>query len=264
MPFVCSLCSSSKGNATYIGSQQTGILIDAGLSLRQFSRSLAFSEIEPNAVKAIFITHEHSDHIKGLTSIAKFLQVPIYASRETLEYLVQKDVIPPGSTICEINRKQACIGGVQVKAFSTPHDSAHSLGYRLTFEEGGKTACICTDLGHVTDEVFANLKGSDFVLLESNYDPAMLQAGPYPWFLKERIASEQGHLSNKDCGRTLLSLFHEGTTKFLLGHLSEQNNRPELAYASALEQLAKTGAVPGEDYILSVARRQGIGERIEV
>lgn len=264
MPFVYSLCSSSKGNATYIGTQETGILIDAGLSLRQFSRSLAFAEIAPDAVKAIFITHEHSDHIKGLTSIAKVLQVPIYASRETLEYLVQKDVIPPGSTICEINRKCAHFGGIQIKAFTTPHDSAHSLGYRLTFEENGKTASICTDLGHVTDEVFSNLRGSDFVLLESNYDPAMLQSGPYPRFLKERIASEQGHLSNADCGRTLLALFHEGTSKFLLGHLSEQNNRPELAYAAALEQLAKTSALPGEDYILSVARRQTIGERIDV
>lgn len=264
MPFVYSLASSSSGNATYAGTKEAGILIDAGLSLRQLSRVLAFAEIELSAIQAIFVTHEHSDHIKGLCTIVDKLSVPVYASREVLGELVRKDAVPPKATICEINRKLAYAGGVQVGAFSTPHDSAHSLGYKLTFEAGGKTACICTDLGCVTEEVYQNLSGSDFILLESNYDAAMLAGGAYPWFLKERISSNTGHLSNRDCADTLTALFNDGTTKFLLGHLSTQNNRPEVAYAAALSQLVKTGAVLGEDYELSVARKQSIGEIAEV
>lgn len=263
MPFVYSLCSSSKGNSTYIGDQRQGILIDAGLSLRQFTRQLAFHSIDPTAVQAIFITHEHSDHIRGLASIANLLKVPVYGSRETLEWLLNREHIPAGATVMEINRKAAEFAGLSVTAFTTPHDSVHSLGYRITFSNG-KTACMCTDLGCVTDEVYQNLCGSDFVLLESNYDEVMLETGSYPWFLKRRIFSENGHLSNRDCAQTLLDLFGNGTTRFLLGHLSEQNNRPEIALQASLSALSKTGAIIGEDYILSVARRQSIGEIIEV
>lgn len=263
MPFAYSLCSSSKGNATYIGCRESGILIDAGLSLRQFKRQLAFHSIEPAAVRAIFVTHEHSDHIQGLFAIADALRVPIYSSRGTIAALLKKQCIPPKSTVVEICKRDAAVGDLCVHAFSTPHDSAHSLGYKITFSTG-KTACVCTDLGYVTEEVGQNLECSDFVLLESNYDEAMLESGPYPKFLKQRIFSSQGHLSNPDCADTLVHLFNSGTTKFLLGHLSEQNNRPEIAYATALAQLVKTGAVLGEDYILMVARRQGIGEIIEL
>lgn len=263
MPFVYSLCSSSKGNATYIGEKEHGILVDCGLSLRQFTRQLSFHCIEPSAVQAIFITHEHSDHIRGLTSIASLLKVPIYGSRETLEWLIRREYIPAGTTVHEINRKTAEIGDFCVNAFTTPHDSAHSLGYRIRFGNG-HSACMCTDLGCVTQEVFDNLRGSNFVLLESNYDETMLETGSYPWFLKRRIFSENGHLSNSDCAQALLDLFGEGTTRFLLGHLSEQNNRPELAMQASLQALTKTGAVLGEDYQLSVAKRQSLGEIIDV
>lgn len=265
--FVYSLCSSSKGNATYVGNRSSGILIDAGLSLRQLKRHLSLQEIDPCAIQAIFITHEHSDHIQGLCAIADLLKVPVYGSRETLAELVKKGCLPPGSTAMEISRKTAEIAGMAVHAFHTPHDSARSLGYHIEFCSGsssGKTACICTDLGCVTDEVNENLEGCDFVLLESNYDEAMLETGSYPPFLKRRIFSDRGHLANCDCADTLIRLFNSGTTKFLLGHLSEQNNRPEIAYATSLAAVSKTGAVLGEDYILSVARRQNIGEIIEL
>ena len=263
MPFVYPLCSSSKGNATYIGDRGNGILIDAGLSLRQFHRQLSLGGVEWSAIRAIFITHEHSDHIKGLTAIAQALRVPIYGSRETLETLIEKDLIPAHSTVYEIRQKTAEIAGLSVTAFHTPHDSVHSLGYRIQFD-CGKTACLCTDLGHITDEVFSHLCGSDFILLESNYDRNLLAVGPYPYFLKQRIISDTGHLSNSECADTILRLFNAGTAKFTLGHLSEQNNRPELAFAESLERLSKTGAVLNEDYILTIAKRMSLGETVEL
>jgi len=263
MEFVYPLCSSSKGNATYLGSRERGILIDAGLSLREFGRQLAMNDIPASAVQAIFVTHEHSDHIGGLSAIAGALKIPIYSSRETLTALLKKDCLPPRSTAFEIRLRDVDVAGLSVHAFATPHDSARSCGYRVTFPTG-KTACICTDLGCVTDEVEENLEGSGCVLLESNYDEEMLESGPYPLFLKERILSPRGHLSNHECAQTLVRLFNSGTTKFFLGHLSEQNNRPEIAYASALSQLVKTGAVLSEDYILKVAPRRSTGELMEV
>lgn len=263
MPLIYPLCSSSKGNATFVGNANNGILIDAGLSLRQLVRQLSLREIELSAIRAIFITHEHSDHIKGLFMIAKELQVPIYTARETAEYLISHDQIPPRSIVHEICRKTALINGIQVSAFTTPHDCAHSLGFKVTLENG-KTACICTDLGHMTEEVFGNLSGSDFVLLESNYDQEMLENGPYPRFLKQRIFSNNGHLSNDDCADTLMKLFNLGTCKFVLGHLSEHNNSPEIAFKTSLAQLIKTGATLNEDYILTAAKRQSLGEIVEL
>lgn len=263
MPFVFPLCSSSKGNCTFVGDRDSGVLVDAGLSLRQFSQQMAMADIPTSAVRAVFVTHEHSDHIKGLHAILDLLKVPVYGSRETLEYLIEKKQLPAGGTACEIRRKTADCGRIGVSCFDTPHDSLHSLGYRIQLSSG-QVACVCTDLGHMTDEVYANLRGSDFVLLESNYDAEMLDSGPYPFFLKDRIRSGRGHLCNTDCAETLLSLFREGTAKFALGHLSEENNRPEIAFAAALSALSQTGALPNEDYILTVAKPRSLGECIQL
>ncbi len=261
MPFCYPLCSSSKGNATYFGTREAGVLIDIGLSARQLFSKLSLASIERNAIRAIFITHEHSDHIKGLPVAAKQLNVPIYGSRKTLEALIEKDMIPAGATVCEIKHKSAEFAGLSVSAFETPHDAAHSLGYRVTLPDG-RYVCTCTDLGHMTEEIYDRLKGSELVLLESNYDPQMLEDGPYPSYLKRRIASSHGHLSNEDCANTVASLFADGTTRFLLGHLSEQNNRPELAYFKTISALSKAGAVINEDVSLMVAPPQNCGKVI--
>lgn len=263
MAFAYSLCSSSKGNSTYIGSKTSGILIDAGLSLRGFRQKMNFIGIEPSAIKGIFITHEHTDHIKGLKAIGALVGAPIYGSRETIESLIEKNLVPVDAEIYEINKKTVELQDICIHAFSTPHDSVHSLGYTMQFCDG-KTAAVCTDLGCVTDEVYASITGKDFVLLESNYDEHMLMFGGYPYMLKKRISSSLGHLSNENCADTLVELLNSGTTKFMLGHLSEQNNQPQLAMRSALDALLKTGAQLGRDYILTVAKAQSAGDIVEI
>lgn len=263
MAFAYSLCSSSKGNSTYIGDKNSGVLVDAGLSLRSFKQKMDFVGIDYSAVKGIFITHEHTDHIKGLKTIGKLLDVPIFASKKTLQHLIKNDKIPQCGTAVEIKNKTVDMGDFGVTCFNTPHDSVHSLGYKFYFNNG-KTAVVCTDLGCVTQEVSENIMGSNFVLLESNYDDNMLMNGQYPQFLKRRICSQTGHLSNEMCSDTLIQLFKSGTTKFMLGHLSENNNRPELAFKSALDAMIKTGGELNKDYILNVAKVQSIGETIEI
>ncbi len=263
MAFAYSLCSSSKGNSTYIGDEKNGILVDAGLSLRSFKQKMDFRGIDYSAVKGIFITHEHTDHIKGLKTIGKLLNVPIYSSRKTIEHMIKNDMLPQGGKAIELNKKVADMGDMGVTSFTTPHDSVHSLGFRMQFNDG-KVAVVCTDLGCITDEVSQSIMGSNFILLESNYDDQMLKMGAYPPFLKHRISSTVGHLSNVDCAKTLVDLLHSGTTKFMLGHLSEQNNLPQLAMKSALDELIKTGSELNRDYILSVASAQCTGDVVEI
>ncbi|WMJ24015.1 MBL fold metallo-hydrolase [Paludicola sp. MB14-C6] len=263
MSYVYSLCSSSKGNCTYIGNKNSGVLVDVGIGIRDFTRFLEIQSIALSSVKAIFITHEHTDHIKGLTTVLKKINVPIYASRGTLEQLVYKNAVNGTADLNEINKRSVCIDDIEIAAFQTPHDAAHSLGYRIETNQG-KKICVCTDLGHMTDEIYVNLKASDFILLESNYDEDMLHNGDYPYFLKNRISGNDGHLSNENCSKTLVSLLQDGTSKFLLGHLSENNNRPHLAYDTAINELQSIGAQVNKDFQLSVAAVKCNGDIFEV
>lgn len=263
MTEVYSICSSSKGNATFIGSKESGILVDAGVGIRIFTKYLAEHDISENALKAIFITHEHSDHTKGLINILKKWRIPVYGSIETLEELIAKQLVPANADLNEIKSRSVCIDDIEASAFCTPHDSANSLGFKLKLPKN-KTMCVCTDLGCMPDSVYQNLKGCSFVLLESNYDEAMLTYGDYPYMLKHRILGENGHLSNKLCGETLKRLLADGTENFLLGHLSENNNRPKLAYDEAIHSLSEIGACINHDYILSVAPVRSTGQIIAV
>lgn len=263
MSYVYSLCSSSKGNCTYIGDKNSGIVIDVGIGIRDFTRFLEMQSIAVSAVKAIFITHEHTDHIKGLPTILKKIDVPIYASRETLEQLIIKKMVNGTADLNEINKRCVCIDDLEISAFETPHDAVHSIGYRVHTKHG-KKICICTDLGHMNDAIYSNLQQSDFILLESNYDEIMLHNGDYPYFLKERIAGTHGHLSNEHCTQTLTRLLQDGTHRFLLGHLSENNNRPQIAYETAVSGLKAIGADIDKDYELSVAAVKCNGDIFEV
>ncbi|MEG2813242.1 MAG: MBL fold metallo-hydrolase [Oscillospiraceae bacterium] len=263
MAFLYTLCSSSKGNCSYVGDKKSGILIDAGVGIRAFTKDLQLNGINDNAVKAIFVTHEHCDHTKGLLSISRKFSIPIYGSKKTLDALIKKNVVPDNATLFEINKKCVEIENLQVSAFKTPHDSVHSLGYKIK-TENDKSLCFCTDLGCITDEVYQNLKSSDVVLLESNYDDMMLKYSDYPTVLKQRIKGVYGHLSNEMCSKTLTRLLNDGTKNFVLGHLSQNNNKPELAMKSALDELSKSNAVLSKDYILTIAPAFTVGNSIEI
>lgn len=262
MLFLYSFCSSSKGNCTYIGSKTSGILIDAGISIRNFAAHMALLGIATDAIKGIFVTHEHSDHIKGLRRIQSALKVPVYASGRTLSALVEKQAVNPEYGLSPVSEPLK-LEGMTITPFSTSHDSAQSQCYWVSFPEGKKIT-VCTDLGVVTDTVHEALLGSDLVLLESNYEKSLLQMGIYPPFLKRRIAGEAGHLSNDDSAAEICKLYDAGVRNFVLGHLSEENNMPALAMGKVVSELEKKGGHIGEDYSLWVAPKTNNGKIVEV
>lgn len=255
MARFCSLYSSSSGNSTFIGSSKTGVLIDAGVSAKRLKEALLNRDIDPSSIGGIFITHEHSDHIKGMRILASTYRIPLYASEGTLSFLEQNGHINGKFPFEVMPREGVEIGDLFIKSFSTPHDAAESCGYRITLPDG-QMAAVATDIGHVTDEIWKNIKGCSLVMLESNHDVGMLQAGPYPYSLKRRILSPVGHLSNKDCAKTAVELIKTGTTRLYLGHLSEENNFPELAFQESYAAISETGAKISTDYILEVNKKE--------
>ena len=258
------LASSSKGNSAYIGDETSGILIDVGIGPRTFRNALALGGIEDlSAIRAVFITHEHSDHIKGLYQLTQRLDVPVYGSRETLVNLIESDAVTPTTKLYEINRKSVEIAGMQIRAFHTSHDTPYSQGYRIELPCGDSLG-FCTDLGVITDEVHNALLGCKTVLLESNYDRHMLINGIYPLYLKRRIDSECGHLCNDDCAVELVKLASLGTERFAIGHLSEENNRPELAAEASLAALAAAGFEVEKDFTLFTSPRTTTGRYVSL
>lgn len=260
---IVSLCSSSKANCTYIENDGEGILVDVGCSYKFLRDGLSMIDRTIDDIKAIFITHEHSDHIAGLLQVTKNTDIPIYASEGTLHRIVSEKKVFNDVNLHTIDDISSAPLNVTPCAFHTPHDSAESVGY--TFTSGETKISVCTDIGHITNEVRDNLLKSRFVLLESNYDLNLLTRNiKYSPQLKARIRSERGHLSNSDCGAFIRELLKSGTTSFLLGHLSQENNTPEIAYNSALNSLTYAGAKLNRDYILDVAAVQGRGKMVIV
>lgn len=251
MARIYPLFSSSSGNSCFIGDKSGGILIDAGTSCRRITAALRLSGIEPEAMRAVFITHDHSDHIGALRVLTKNRQVPVYASKGTVTYLVNSGNVSDGCRTDVVDENGVEAAGFFVRAFHTPHDAIESVFYKVATPDG-KTCCVCTDLGYVPEEISRELAGSDLVLIESNYDESMLRNGPYPFYLKQRIASQLGHLSNSDSAREVKKLIRGGTRQIILGHLSQHNNTPAVAEAALMRELGAEFR-RNRDYMLTVA-----------
>lgn len=247
-----SLFSSSSGNCTYIGSSDGGVLIDAGVSAKRITERLAEIDVSAAEIGAIFVTHEHSDHVNGLRVFAARNRIPVFATEGTAAQLIksgiadgsfQLNIMPEGGVDCR---------GQHIEAFGTSHDSAQSCGYTVMTSDDRKIA-VATDTGIVTDTIKNAVAGCDLILAESNHDIGMLRNGSYPYMLKRRILSDRGHLSNLACSELVTELVENGTTRIVLGHLSKENNLPELAFQTTKSALDIAGAVQFRDYILKVA-----------
>ena len=254
MARFCPLFSSSSGNCIYIGSGTSNILIDCGVSAKRISAALANIGLIPEGISAVFVTHEHSDHICGLSAFAVKRGIPIYASEKTAAALKTNPKLSRADI--RIAEEENNIGGMKVIPFPTSHDCAGSSGYRINISEEHSFA-VCTDTGIITDEIRHKLTGCDLVMIESNHDVTMLRKGAYTPAMKQRILSDHGHLSNGSCALELPALINSGTTRIILGHLSKNNNLPEIARSTANAEIVKHGFTEGEDYILYVAPPEG-------
>ncbi len=256
MARLCTLASGSGGNSTYISTSGGDLLVDTGISCKALLAAIEQAGGSVDKLLAVAITHTHIDHIKGLKTFLKKTGLPIIASEDTLQYLTQKDILPPNTkAIC--TDSTVVLGNVTVTYFKTSHDAKGSGGYVVTMPDG-RRAAVCTDLGVMTDTVRQNLLGCDTVLIESNHDVEMLRQGLYPPELKLRILSEQGHLSNNACAVELPTLLKSGTRRIILGHLSLENNTPILAQSAARSALAAAGAKE-DDYLLQIAAPKSVG-----
>ncbi len=252
MSVFCPLFSGSSGNCEYIGHNGKGILIDAGVSAKRISQALAAKGIDISGILAIFVTHEHTDHVSGLRVFAAKHKIPVYASLQTVAALSADEKL--ADTVSLIPFFDAIkIGDFTVERFDTSHDCEGSSGYKV-FTPDGRVASVCTDLGCITPSVKDALLGSHLVMLESNHDVSMLRNGPYPLSLKQRIASDRGHLSNNCCADFLPELIDSGTIRIVLGHLSKENNRPKIAEECAISFLKLKDYLPDRDYYLHIAK----------
>ncbi len=250
MSKIFTLASGSSGNCTYIGCGKSGILIDAGISAKAITDGLAQIATEPASISAIFITHEHIDHINGLRVFANKFDIPVFASTQTADALGCNTCLQ--SSLINAFDGTVVVGDMEVTRFATSHDCTGSSGYTITLPDGKKCA-VCTDLGVVTEEVRTSLKGCSTILFESNHDVNLLYKGSYPEYLKRRILSEKGHLSNNACAVELPNFVENGTTRIILGHLSRENNRPEIARTTAVAALMDKRMIENDDYLLYIA-----------
>ena len=259
---ICPLASGSNGNCTYISDGKTNILIDTGISATRIIRELSSLGTGVSAIDAVFITHEHTDHITGLEKLLQRVDAPVYASCGTARGIGERTPALGGKVRCVYAEEPVSIGNLTVSPFHTPHDTYESTGFRIS--NGLQCAVVATDIGHVDDELREKLVHCDVLLLESNYDAQRIRFSHYPVFLKKRIVSDVGHLSNNECASVAVKAAENGTKSIILGHLSAENNTPAEAYTTVHTALTQKGIIPGVDVMLYVAPRDKCGELVTV
>ena len=252
---ILSLRSGSRGNASLVSGGNTKLLVDCGVSGKSVTSALADVDVYPEDISAIAVTHEHIDHIAGIGVMMRRYHIPVWANAATWAAM-ESQVGKIDKSLVNIfdNDSSFEIGEIGVKPFSIPHDAADPVGY--SFVCGDEKVAVATDIGELKKDLFEAIRGSKTVLLESNHDVNMLEIGKYPPQLKRRIRGKLGHLSNDDAGRAAEFLVRLGTERIILGHLSEENNYPELARQTVICALDDAGIRCGRDVLLGVALPQ--------
>ncbi|MBE5906272.1 MAG: MBL fold metallo-hydrolase [Lachnospiraceae bacterium] len=263
---LTSIASGSSGNCIYIGTDNTHLLVDAGISCKRIVAGLTDLSIKPEEVGGILITHEHSDHIQGLGVLSRKYGIPIYATPGTTKGILSYSSL--GKFDESLVHPITCgvdftIGDIVIEAFPIPHDANEPCAFVAS--HGKKKVAVATDIGMYDEEIVRHLSGLDALLLEANHDVKMLQVGSYPYYLKQRILGNRGHLSNENSGRLLSRILHDRFQGVLLGHLSKENNYERLAYETVKMEVT-LGDCPynGDDFPIAVAKRDEPSEIIFV
>lgn len=260
---LCSIASGSSGNCIYVGSDATHLLVDVGISGKRVEAGLKELDLSMRDIDGIFITHEHTDHIGGLGVLARKYEIPIYATKGTIEAIKGIPSIGkiPEELFCPVRAEEKItVKDLVCNPMKISHDAAEPVAYRI--QHGKKRVGIVTDLGNYNEYTVESLQGMDALLLEANHDVNMLQVGPYPYYLKQRILGDRGHLSNEKAGQLLCSLWHDKMQAVMLGHLSKENNLPELAYEAVRVEV--TMAKLHFDFPMYVAPRSEMSPVIHI
>ncbi len=263
---LCSIASGSSGNCIYVGTDATHLLVDAGISGKKTEYGLNSIGQSLKNMDGILITHEHSDHICGLGVLSRKYHIPIFATKKTIEAIntcsslgkIDSDLFVP------IEADEAFrIKDITIEPMHTSHDAIDPVAYRMRYED--KKIAIATDLGTYNDYTVECLKGMDLLFLEANHDVNMVQVGPYPYQLKRRILGDRGHLSNELSGQLLKRIAHDKLQGVVLGHLSKDNNIPELAYETVRVELTMGSEVYNEcQFPITVAKRDEVSPLIKI
>ena len=241
------------GNCLYVESDNTKLLIDAGVSLKKIEKGLDTINVSPSSLDGILVTHEHSDHIQSLGNLSKKFNLPVFANSETFDAMPKQTDKISTENINKFKIKQKfSINDIEITPFAIPHDAANPCGFNISCNDD--KISIATDIGHMTNEILKQLEGSKFVLLESNYDTEVLKLSKYPFSLKQRIAGPNGHLSNEVASKVINYLLHDNLKTAMLGHLSKESNFPELAYQTVVNELINSNSDVSK-LSLSVASR---------
>lgn len=263
---MMTIASGSSGNCIYIGSDNTHILIDAGISRKRIVEGLKKADLSMSDISGVFITHEHSDHIKALGVMGRKDALPVYGTPGTIRGIRSSSSlgeIPQDIFMDVLPDSEICINDLRIRPFRTSHDANEPVAYTVSC--GNDKAAVITDLGKYDDYIIENLKDSRAILVEANHDIRMLQTGSYPYYLKERILGDRGHLSNEASGRLMCELVHDRLECILLGHLSKENNYEKLAYETVkLEIDMGDNEYSADDFKMSVAPRDIPSEIIEI